>query len=106
MAWSALLLAGLFEILWVLGLKYSDGFTRVWPTVVTVASIPLSFLLLSVSLQSVPLGTAYAVWTGIGAAGVALMGIVLFEEPANVSRVGCLLLIVVGTLGLRFATPD
>jgi quaternary ammonium compound-resistance protein SugE len=73
---------------------------------VTVASIPLSFLLLGVSLQSVPLGTAYAVWTGIGAAGVALMGIVLFEEPANASRVGCLLLIVVGTLGLRFATPD
>jgi quaternary ammonium compound-resistance protein SugE len=106
MAWTALLLAGLFEILWVLGLKYSQGFTRVWPSIVTVASVPLSFVLLSVSLQSVPLGTAYAIWTGIGAAGAALIGIGLFGEPANAGRVGCLLLIVVGTLGLRFATPD
>ena len=106
MAWSALLLAGLFEILWVLGLKYSQGFTKVWPSVVTLASVPLSFVLLGVSLQSVPLGTAYAVWTGIGAAGAAVLGILLFGEPASAGRVGCVLLIVMGTLGLRLVSPD
>jgi quaternary ammonium compound-resistance protein SugE len=105
MAWLSLLFAGLLEIIWVLGLKYSDGFTRFWPSVVTVASIALSFALLGVSLQSVPFGTAYAVWTGIGAAGAALIGILLFGESADAARLGCLLLIVTGTIGLRFVTP-
>jgi quaternary ammonium compound-resistance protein SugE len=105
MAWLSLLLAGLLEIIWVLGLKYSHGFTRFWPSVVTVASILLSFALLGVSLQSVPFGTAYAVCTGIGAAGAALIGILLFGESADAARVGCLLLIVTGTIGLRFVTP-
>jgi quaternary ammonium compound-resistance protein SugE len=105
MAWSALLLAGLLEIIWVLGLKYSEGFTRLGPSVVTVTAIALSFVLLGVSLKSVPFGTAYAIWTGIGAAGAALTGILLFGEPADVARVGCVLLIILGTIGLRFVTP-
>jgi len=105
MAWSALLLAGIFEIIWVLGMKFSDGFTRPLPSIVTIASIALSFVLLAMSLKAVPLGTAYAIWTGIGAAGAAMAGILLFGESANAIRVGCLLLIVIGTLGLRFATP-
>jgi quaternary ammonium compound-resistance protein SugE len=105
MAWLFLLLAGLLEVIWVLGLNYSHGFTRFWPSVVTVVSIMLSFALLGMSLRSVPFGTAYAVWTGIGAAGAALIGIFLFGESANAARVGCLLLIVAGTIGLRLATP-
>jgi quaternary ammonium compound-resistance protein SugE len=105
MAWFALLLAGVLEIIWVLGLKYSQGFTRFWPSVITIAAIVLSFALLGVSLKSVPFGTAYAVWTGIGAAGGALIGILLFGESADAARVGCLLLIVAGTIGLRLVTP-
>jgi len=105
MAWFALLMAGLFEIVWALGLKYSDGFTRFWPSVITVLSIALSFVLLSLSLKSVPFGTAYAVWTGIGAAGAALAGIALFGEPSDLARIACLVLIVAGTVGLRLVSP-
>jgi quaternary ammonium compound-resistance protein SugE len=106
MAWFALLLAGFLEIAWALGLKYSAGFTRLWPSLATFVAIGLSFGLLGLSLKSVPFGTAYAIWTGIGAAGAAIAGIVLFGESASVARVGCLALIVAGTIGLKLATPD
>jgi quaternary ammonium compound-resistance protein SugE len=101
MAWLALLLAGMFEILWILGMKYSDGFSRFWPSLATIVSLALSFAMLNLSLKSVPFGTAYAIWTGIGAGGAVLMGILLFGEPADVPRIACLVLIVVGTIGLR-----
>lgn len=104
-AWLALLLAGAFEIIWALGLKYSHGFTRLGPSLVTLAAIALSFALLSLSLRAVPFGTAYAIWTGIGAIGAAIAGIWLFGEPADLARVCCLALIVIGVIGLRLVTP-
>jgi quaternary ammonium compound-resistance protein SugE len=106
MAWFALLLAGVLEIAWALGLKYSAGFTRFWPSVATFVAIALSFGLLGLSLKTVPFGTAYAIWTGIGAAGAAIAGVVLFGESADAARVGCLILIVAGTIGLKLATPS
>ena len=103
MAWLALLTAGSLEIAWILGLKYSEGFTRFWPSVLTFAAIAASFAMLSLSLRSVPFGTAYAVWTGIGAAGAAVIGMMLYGESADPARVACIILIVLGTVGLRFA---
>jgi quaternary ammonium compound-resistance protein SugE len=103
MAWLALLTAGSLEIAWILGLKYSEGFTRFWPSVLTFAAIAASFAMLSLSLRSVPFGTAYAVWTGIGAAGAAVIGMTLYGESADPARVACIILIVLGTVGLRFA---
>lgn len=105
MAWFSLVMAGALEIIWALGLKYSAGFTRFWPSVVTLVAIALSFALLGLSLKSVPFGTAYAVWTGIGAAGVAIAGIMLFGESYDPARLGCLILIIAGTIGLRLVTP-
>ena len=105
MAWFALMMAGALEIVWALGLKYSQGFTRFWPSAITVLAIIFSFVFLGLSLKSVPFGTAYAVWTGMGAAGAIVAGMALFGEPADGFRVGCLLLIVVGAIGLRLATP-
>jgi quaternary ammonium compound-resistance protein SugE len=105
-AWLALLLAGLLEIGWALGLKYSDGLTRFWPSVVTVAAIAASFGLIGLSLKSLPFGTVYAVWTGIGAAGTMIVGMVAFGEPAGALRVTCLALIVVGIVGLKLASPS
>ena len=102
MAWLALLTAGSLEIAWILGLKYSEGFTRLWPSVVTLAAIAASFAMLSLSLKSVPFGTAYAIWTGIGAAGAAVLGMALYGESADPARLACIILIVVGTVGLRF----
>jgi quaternary ammonium compound-resistance protein SugE len=104
--WVALLLAGLMEIVWALGLKYSEGFSRFWPSVGTALAVPLSFLFLAWSLKSVPFGTAYAVWTGIGAAGAVVIGMVLFEERADVMRVGCLILIIAGMIGLKLTTAE
>ena len=104
-AWIALLLAGALEVLWALGLKYSDGLTRFWPTVGTAVAILLSFSLLGLSLKAVPFGTAYAMWTGIGAAGAMITGMLLFEEPADLFRVACLVLIIAGMVGLKLATP-
>jgi quaternary ammonium compound-resistance protein SugE len=104
-AWLALFLAGALEILWAVGLKYSDGLTRPWPSLATVVAIGLSFALLAASLKSVPFGTAYAVWTGIGAAGTVIVGIVAFGESADAARLTCILLIVAGTLGLKLVTP-
>ena len=102
--WLALLLAGLLEIAWALGLKYSDGLTRFWPSVAMIAAIALSFGLLAVALKSVPFGTAYALWTGIGAAGTVIIGMVAFGEPADVFRVTCLVFIIAGMVGLNIAS--
>ena len=101
MAWGYLVLAGLFEVVWAIGLKYSEGFTRPWPSTVTVLSICASMGLLALALKSIPVGTGYAVWTGIGIAGTAMLGMVMFAESASVKRVLSLILIVAGILGLR-----
>ena len=105
MAWTALLLAGLLEIAWALGLKYSDGFTRFWPSFGTVLAVALSFALMSVALKTVPFGTVYAVWTGIGAVGSVAIGLLLFQESADPVRIGCLALIVTGIIGIKLASP-
>ena len=101
MAWLILFVAGLCEIGWAVGLKYTDGFTRFWPTVFTGASLLVSMALLGMAMKSLPLGTAYAIWTGIGAVGTVILGIVLFKEPATVARLVCVGLIVAGILGLK-----
>lgn len=104
-AWLILFVAGLLEVVWAVSMKASDGFTR-WPwTLLTLAAAWASFWLLGLAMRSLPVGTAYAVWTGIGAIGVALLGIVLFKEPATLARVGCIALIAVGILGLKFLGP-
>lgn len=105
MSWTILFLAGLFEVAWAIGLKYTEGFTRPWPSVGTVAAMGVSFYLLAVAMRSLPLGTAYAVWVGIGAVGTAILGIVLFNEPANAGRLVSLGLILVGIIGLKLASP-
>src|SRR6516162_3590859 len=104
--WYALLLAGICEVVWALGLKYSDGFTRIWPSLGTAAAIAASFVLFSHSLKSIPFGTAYAIWTGTGAAGAILVGVLLFGESTGGFRFFCLTLIVLGTVGLRLASPN
>lgn len=101
MAWVALILAGLFEIGWAVGLKYTQGFTRLWPSMATVLSMVVSLALLSLALRTLPLGTAYAVWTGIGAVGTVVLGIVLFGETASAGRLACASLIVAGIVGLK-----
>jgi quaternary ammonium compound-resistance protein SugE len=103
MPWLVLIVAGLFEIGWAVGLKYTEGFTRLWPTLGTAAAMVLSVVLLGLALRSLPLGTAYAVWTGIGTVGTALLGIALFHESADLLRLGCIGLIVVGIAGLKLA---
>ncbi|WP_421153380.1 quaternary ammonium compound efflux SMR transporter SugE [Aeromonas dhakensis] len=102
MSWLLLLLAGLFEVAWAIGLQYTDGFSRPLPTLLTLSAMGVSVLLLAMAVKQLPLGTAYAVWTGIGAVGTVLMGIWLFNEPATLARVLCLLLIIGGILGLKF----
>ena len=103
MTWLVLFVAGLLEIGWAVGLKYTEGFTRLWPTVATVVSLVGSMGLLGVALRTLPLGTAYAVWTGIGTVGTAVLGIVLFREPATAMRLVCIGLIVAGIVGLRLS---
>jgi quaternary ammonium compound-resistance protein SugE len=103
MSWIFLFFAGLFEIGWAIGLKYTDGFTRPVATVLTVASMIVSLALLGFALKALPVGTAYAVWTGIGTVGTALLGIWLLGEPATAARVGCIALIVAGIVGLKLA---
>jgi quaternary ammonium compound-resistance protein SugE len=105
MPWIILVLAGLFEVGWAIGLKYSEGFTRLWPSVATVAAMAISLGSLGIAMKSLPLGTAYAIWVGVGAVGTVILGIVLFDEPANALRVGSVLLIVAGLVGLKLATP-
>lgn len=104
MSWIILILAGLFEIGWAIGLKYTEGFTRLWPTVGTVTAMAVSLGLLGIAMKSLPVGTAYAVWVGVGAVGTAILGIVLLGEPANAGRIVSLLLIVAGIVGLKLAS--
>jgi len=103
MAWSVLVLAGLLEIGWAIGLKYTDGFTRGLPSALTIVAMAGSMWLLALALRSIPIGTAYAVWTGIGAAGTAVLGIILFAEPATALRLASIGLIVAGIAGLKLA---
>ena len=105
MAWVYLLLAGLFEIGFAIGLKYTEGFTRLWPSVGTVVAAGISLWLLTQALRTIPVGTAYAVWTGIGAVGVAALGVMLFSESASPARLGCIALIVAGVVGLKLFSP-
>jgi len=101
MAWVYLFIAGLFECGWAIGLKYSDRFTKLVPSLLTIVAMGLSLLFLSIAMKSIPVGTAYAVWTGIGAVGVAILGMILFGESRAILRIVCLLLIVSGILGLK-----
>jgi quaternary ammonium compound-resistance protein SugE len=105
MAWLILVLAGLFEVGWAIGLKYTDGFTRALPTAWTVAAMVLSMVLLGVAVKTLPVGTAYAVWVGVGAVGTVILGIALFDEPLTVARIASIALIVLGIVGLKLATP-
>jgi quaternary ammonium compound-resistance protein SugE len=104
MAWLFLFVAGLFEVGWAIGLKYTEGFTRLVPSILTVAAMTLSILLLGLALRTLPVGTAYAVWTGIGAVGTAALGIYLFGEPAGAARLASIGMIVAGIVGLKLVT--
>lgn len=104
MAWLILVLAGLFEVGWAIGLKYTGGFTRLWPSVGTLVAMVVSVVLLGVAMKSLPVGTSYAVWVGVGAVGTAILGIVLLDEPATAGRLVSLGLIVAGIVGLKLAT--
>ena len=104
MAWVLLLVAGLFEVGWAIGLKYTEGFTRPWPSVLTLVAMAASVLLLGIAMKSLPVGTAYAVWVGVGAVGTAILGMVLFGEPATAGRLVSLGLIVAGIVGLKLAS--
>lgn len=105
MPWIILALAGLLEVGWAIGLKYTEGFTRLWPSVGTIAAMAISLVLLGTAVKSLPVGTAYAVWVGIGAVGTVILGTVLFDEPLNALRAGSVALIVAGLVGLKLATP-
>lgn len=105
MAWIYLLLAGLFEIGFAIGLKYTEGFTRLWPTVFTLMVTVIGLWLLTQAMKTIPVGTAYAIWTGIGAVGVTIAGIVLFSESISPARLGCIALIVAGVVGLKLFSP-
>lgn len=106
MAWLILVLAGIFEIAWAVGLKYTEGFSRFWPTAGTVAAMIVSVTLLGIAVKTLPLSTAYAVWTGIGAVGAVILGIVLFNESASAPRLLCVGLILVGIVGLKLVSAD
>ncbi len=105
MPWIILVLAGLFEVGWAIGLKYTDGFTKLWPTLGTVAAMVISLGLLGIAMKSLPVGTAYAIWVGVGAVGTVILGIVLFQEPMNALRMVSVGLIVAGLIGLKLASP-
>ncbi len=104
--WILLLIAGLFEVAWAIGLKYTDGFSRLVPSVLTIAAMVVSVWLLALALKGIPVGTGYAVWTGIGAVGTAILGIVLFSEPATAARLACIGLIVAGIFGLKMVSGN
>ncbi len=106
MAWIILIVAGLFEVAWAVGLKSSDGLTKLWPSLFTLVTLLISMVLLAVAMRSLPLGAAYAVWTGIGAVGTVFLGIALFGESAAIARLLCIALILVGILGLKLTEPD
>jgi quaternary ammonium compound-resistance protein SugE len=105
MAWTYLFIAGVLEIVWAVGLKYTEGFTKPVPSVITGVAIVASMVFLALALRTIPVGTGYAVWTGIGAVGTAILGIVLFAEPATAARLVCIGLIVAGIVGLKLVTP-
>jgi quaternary ammonium compound-resistance protein SugE len=105
MAWFILVVAGLLEIGWAIGLKYTEGFTRPWPTIGTVAAMVASVWLLGIAMKTLPVGTAYSVWVGVGAAGTVILGIVLLDEPANAARLVSVAVIIAGIVGLKLATP-
>lgn len=106
MAWLYLMVAGLFECAWAIGLKYTDGFSKPLATTLTVIAMGISFWLLSIAMKTIPVGTAYAVWTGIGAVGVAIMGMIVFDESKDILRILCLLLIVSGIIGLKLVSKE
>ncbi len=105
MAWVLLLVAGLLEVGWAIGLKYTEGFTRLWPSILTLTAMTGSVVLLGIAMKTLPVGTSYAVWVGVGAVGTAILGMVLFAEPATLGRAASLGLIVAGIIGLKLATP-
>lgn len=105
MAWGILILAGLFEVGWAIGLKYTEGFTRLWPSVWTLLAMLASVWLLATAMKSLPVGTAYSVWVGVGAVGTVILGIILFSEPADIARIASVALIIAGIVGLKLATP-
>ena len=105
MPWIYLLLAGIFEIGFAIGLKYTEGFTRLWPSMGTIVAAGISLWLLTQALRTIPVGTAYAIWTGIGAVGVATLGVVLFSESESPARLGCIALIIAGVVGLKLFSP-
>lgn len=104
-AWVLLVIAGLLEVGWAIGLKFTEGFTRLWPSVLTIVAMVLSVVLLGAAMKSLPVGTSYAVWVGVGAVGTAILGMVLFGEPASAGRLASLGLIVAGIVGLKLASP-
>jgi quaternary ammonium compound-resistance protein SugE len=106
MAWIVLVIAGLFEVGWAIGLKYTEGFTRPWPSAATAACMVASLWLLGIAMKSLPVGTAYGVWVGVGAVGTVVLGILLLGEPANLSRLFSIALIVAGIVGLKLSSPD
>jgi quaternary ammonium compound-resistance protein SugE len=105
MAWLALLAGGLMEVSFALGMKYNDGFTRFWPSVATIVQVIINLYLLSLAVRTIPIGTAYVVWTGIGSVGTVVVGVILFGESMDVVRMMCVTLIVAGSLGLKFISP-
>ncbi|CAB1274351.1 quaternary ammonium compound efflux SMR transporter SugE [Candidatus Nitrosacidococcus tergens] len=105
MAWIILMIAGLFEICWAVGLKYTEGFSKFWPSLFTLSAMIASIYLLSQALKTIPIGTGYAVWTGIGAAGTAILGVILFYESAAFPRLICIALIISGIIGLKLTSP-
>jgi quaternary ammonium compound-resistance protein SugE len=106
MAWFYLIVAGVFEVAWAIGLRYTQGFTRFWPSVLTSLAIVVSMALLALAVKTIPIGTAYAVWTGIGVVGTAILGVFLFDESVSASRVVFVTLIVTGIIGLKITTPE
>ena len=106
MAWTLLFIAGIFEIFWATLLKFTDGFTKVWPSVGTVVAMGISMMCLAFALRAIPMGTAYAVWTGIGVVGTVVLGIVLFDEPKNAVRLVCIGMIIAGIVGLKLSSSS
>lgn len=105
-AWIVLFFAGLLEVCWAVGLKYTEGFTKLWPSVFTISTLAASMYLLAKASSTLPIGTAYAVWVGIGAVGAGILGIVLFKEPATLPRIGFMLLLVISIIGLKFTSAQ
>ncbi len=106
MNWLYLIIAGLFEIAWAIGLKYTEGWTKLWPSVVTAVLMIASFYFLSMAIKTLPIGTAYAVWTGIGTVGAAILGMIHFNEPRDIVRVACIFLIIAGIAGLKLTSAQ